>query len=164
MQKAGGVKNAIRLNWIRPEDLKYYVDAGIFHFKIQGRQNILQGDIIKTLKHYFSEDYDGNLFDLITLFAPYNSFQPYMDNKKLDGFIKTFYIKPDFCKDMCDSCGYCESYARKCMETNHVEELNAKALSFYSNMDSYTKVLRNYRGTQQKKLSDEGELNLDFDF
>lgn len=164
MQKAGDVKSSIRLNWIRPEDLKYYMDVGIFHFKIQGRQNILQGDIIKTLKHYFSEEYDGNLFDLITIFAQYNSFQPYVDNKKLDGYVKLFYDKPDFCKDICDSCGYCEYYARKCMESNHVEELNAKALSFYRNIDGYMKVLKNYRGTQEKKLFDEGELNLNFDF
>lgn len=164
IQKAGGVKNTIRLNWIRPEDLKYYIDIGIFHFKIQGRQNILQGDIIKTLKHYFSEEYDGNLLDLITIFAPYNSFQPYMDNKKLEGFVKKFYENTDFCKDMCDSCGYCESYARKCMEAVQVEELNAKAISFFNNIDGYTEVLKNYQRTQQKKLIDEGELNLDFDF
>ena len=82
----------------------------------------------------------------------------------MDGFVKKFYEKPDFCKDMCDSCGYCESYARKCMESKQVEELNAKALSFYRNIDGYTEALKNYQGTQQKKLIDEGELNLDFDF
>ncbi len=164
MQKAGDIKSSMRLNWIRPEDLKYYMDVGICHFKIQGRQNILQGDIIKTLKHYFSEEYDGNLFDLITIFAQYNSFQPYVDNKKLDGYVKMFYDQPDFCKDICDSCGYCENYARKCMESNHVEELNAKALNFYRNMDGYMKALKNCRGTQEKKLFDEGELNPDFDF
>lgn len=75
-----------------------------------------------------------------------------------------FYDQPDFCKDICDSCGYCENYARKCMESNHVEELNAKALNFYRNMDGYMKALKNSRGTQEKKLFDEGELNPDFDF
>jgi len=152
MQKAGGIKNSIRLNWIRPEDLKYYMDVGIFHFKLQGRQNVLQGDIIKTLKYYFSEEYDGNLFDLITIFAPYNSFQPYLENKKLEGFIKAFYDKPDFCKDTCDSCGYCEGYARKSMDPSQVVELNAKAHSFYKSYDGYTKFLNYYRQTQGGNL------------
>ncbi|WP_167957206.1 U32 family peptidase [Anaerosporobacter faecicola] len=144
MQKANDFKNSIKLNWIRPEDLIYYVNTGISYFKIQGRQNILHGDIIKTLKHYFSEDFDGNLFDLITIFAPYNSFQPYVDNKKLDGFVKMFYDKPDFCKDICHSCGYCESYAKKSMNSNEVKELNEKALRFFGEMDTYTKMVNRY--------------------
>ncbi len=164
MQKAEGIKNPLRLNWVRPEDLKYYMNISIFHFKLQGRHNVLQGDIIKTLKHYFSEDYNGNLYDLLTIFAKYNSFQPYIDNKKLDGYVKRFYDEPDFCKDVCDSCGYCENYARKCMEYHEVEELNSKALSFYRNIDGFTKTLKNYQETNEKKIFDESELNLDFDF
>lgn len=164
MQKAGGVKNSIRLNWIRPEDLKYYTDVGISHFKLQGRQNVLHGDIVKALRHYFTQDYEGNLFDLITIFAPYNSFQPYIENKKLDGFVKAFYENPGFCRDMCDSCGYCEGYAQKSTDQRSVEELNGKALEFYKNYDSYTKLLDKYRQTHSKKLFSEAELDCDFDF
>ena len=72
----------IRLNWIRPEDLHYYYELGIRHFKIQGRQNVVTGDVVKTLRYYIDEDFNGNLYDLITLFSPYNAFQPYMDNKQ----------------------------------------------------------------------------------
>lgn len=144
IQKARNFKNIIRLNWIRPEDLQYYIAVGIHHFKIQGRQNILRGDIVKTLKYYFSEEYDGNLYDLITLFAPYNSFQPYINNKKLDGFVKRFYDYPNFCNDLCGACGYCESIAKMCMDLEQVEDLNAKALEFYGSMDNFTKEVRTH--------------------
>ena len=101
LQKAGSIENPIRLNWIRPEDLKYYKEVGISYLKIQGRQNVLQGDVVKALTHYIGENYDGNLFDLITIFAPYNAFQPYIDNKKLEGFVQRFFQHPLEMKRKC---------------------------------------------------------------
>lgn len=141
IQKAKNPVNAIKLNWIRPEDIKYYYDCGISHFKIQGRQNILSGDIIKTLECYFREDYDGSLFDLITLFSPYNAFQPYIDNKKLDGFVKGLYDSPGFCRDMCHQCGYCSGYAEKSINMDETQALLDKALAFFNQFDKYSKMV-----------------------
>ncbi len=142
MQRAGKVRNLMRVNWIRPEDLKYYYAIGIRHYKIQGRQNVCYGNLPKMVEAYFQEEYEGNLFNLITIFAPYNSFNPYVDNKKLDGFIKPFVENSSFCKDICEKCKYCDTYMRKSMDIAKVEEINQKALSFYSEYDKYSKFVK----------------------
>lgn len=139
MQKAGNYINPIRLNWIRPEDINCYHDIGINYFKIQGRQNIVSGDVIKVLHSYFCGSFDGNLYDLITLFSPYNAFQPYIDNKSLDGFINKFLKEP--CNDMCEQCGYCESYAGKSMDIKKAKELNYQSLQFFNEYDTYTNLI-----------------------
>jgi Peptidase family U32 len=163
IQKAGGVKNVMRLNWIRPEDLKYYEETGIQHFKIQGRQNILNGDPALALEAYMKEDFDGNLHDLITIFAPYTSFQSYMDNKKLDGFVKTFVNNPEFCEDACDVCGYCEGFSKKCMDPEKVAALNEEALAYFKETDKFTHLHTSETPEQPEKTVFQ-EDGLDFEF
>ncbi len=141
MQKAKDLKNVIRLNWVRPEDLEYYRQVGIDYFKIQGRQNVEKGDPLKAVEAYMKESYQGNLFDLITLFAPYTTFQPYIDNQKLQGFVEKFFDDPQFCKNTCATCKYCEGYARKSMKVDEVEELNREATAYFEEIDSYKQEL-----------------------
>ncbi len=165
MQKAGEFKNPVRLNWVRPEDIIYYYETGVRYFKLQGRQNVLKGDIVATLKHYFKENFEGNLFELITLFAPYNAFQPNMDNKKLDGFLDKFFKYPEFCREVCSSCNYCESYAKKCMDVEKTAEIHVKALEFYNQYDEYTKLIKGLNAYKPvKKLFDGKDLECNFDF
>ncbi len=159
LQKAGGVMHPIRLNWIRPEDLHYYYELGIRHFKIQGRQNVVTGDVVKTLRYYIDEDFNGNLYDLITLFSPYNAFQPYMDNKSLDGYIGKFIKQP--CDDLCGECGYCENFAEKSMEKAKVLEINKNATTFFKEFDTYTKVV-DCRAKKLRKEESFCELLEDF--
>ncbi|GKX31191.1 protease [Vallitalea longa] len=162
MQKASDTANLLKLNWIRPEDIKLYEEVGIRYFKIQGRQNVLTGDIVKTLEYYFNESYDGNLFDLITIFSPYNSYQTYIDNKKLDGFVERFFREPGFCKEVCSKCGYCNRYAKMAIDVEESRELNRKCLEFYSEYDKFSKVLKqNTFKHEQQTLSN--ELEFDFD-
>lgn len=163
MQKAREFKNMMRVNWIRPEDLKYYKEIGIHYFKIQGRQNVVQGDPVKTLTAYIEESYEGNLYDLITLFAPYTAFQPYIHNKKLDNFIKTFFDNPDFCQNTCSTCGYCEGWAKKCMDPGKTDEINKNALLFFKEEDGYTKLIKKEEpGEPGKNIFQ--ETGLDFEF
>ncbi len=131
-QKADSLRNMIKLNWIRPEDLKYYEGIGINHFKIQGRHLVLAGDPVKTLEHYFRESFEGNLLSLITLFT-IPSLERYVDNKRLDGFIEAFYKDGRFCKDDCEPCGYCEKYAKRSMEPYRTEKINEYVKHMMSN-------------------------------
>lgn len=142
MQKAQKPEHFIRLNFIRPEDLKFYMDCGIHYFKFQGRQNIVTGDIQRVLDAYINKEYEGNLLDLITLFSPYNSFQPYIENRELDGFVEQFYKNRSFCKDSCQECGYCVSYAKKSMDYEEVEKLNQSARNFFGSIDGYKGYFR----------------------
>ena len=140
MQKAERFYNPIKLNWVRPEDLKYYENVGIQYFKIQGRQNINKGNLLKTLQAYMDESYDGNLFDLITLFHPYNSFQVNIDNKKLDGFIEPFVSGKLVCTELCEKCRYCSTYAEKSIGESAANEINMKCKKFYNEYDCFMKM------------------------
>lgn len=162
MKKAEQLENIIKLNWIRPEDLRYYKEAGINYFKIQGRQSVMRGDLVKTIECYFKEDYDGNLHNLLTLFDTYNSFHPYIDNKKLDGFVQKFYEDPDFCEEDCTRCGYCDHYAKKSMDQEKTLELMSKALVFYRDYDEFVKLINEQKSLKPvKKLFSDDELDFD---
>lgn len=54
----------IKSPWIRPEDIKYYEDIGIEHFKITER-DFPTDALLKRLNAYHNRSYDGNLLDLI---------------------------------------------------------------------------------------------------
>lgn len=165
MQKASDSKNAIKLNWIRPEDLTYYNACGIRHYKIQGRQNVTKGNIVKALDHYMKEDYCGNLFDLITIFAPYNAFQPYIDNKKLDGFLHAFFANPMFCRGICSQCNYCDSYSFKSMDIDSVLDINKKSMEFYNKYDNYNKLLKKEKENEIiTSLFDSTDMDFDFKY
>lgn len=54
----------IKSPWIRPEDLKYYEQIGIEHFKITER-DFPTDWLVKRVKAYVDRKYEGNLLDLI---------------------------------------------------------------------------------------------------
>jgi len=106
----------LKLNWIRPEDIHYYTNLGINHFKLQGRTNVFSGDPVKAVTHYIEEHYDGNLLSLLELFSevkPMTISETTIDNRMLDGFFNKFVNEPTFCTKVCSKCGYCKSYAKK---------------------------------------------------
>ncbi|MFZ5351520.1 MAG: U32 family peptidase [Bacillota bacterium] len=130
--------NLLRMNFIRPEDLTYYSDIGINYFKLQGRQAALKGDIVKCVKAYITENYEGNLLDLLDCFLPTNSFKAYIDNKELDDFIVPFVKHGSFCKNNCSSCRYCDNYAKEHFDIEKIEKLNSTAKLFYEHYEQYT--------------------------
>lgn len=134
LQKAQDCSNYIKLNWIRPEDLHFYTKEGIRYFKIHGRNSISSDGLIKVIQAYFSEQFDGNLMDLLTLFQPYNAFQPTIDNCKLQGFLERFYQYPNACNDQCETCGHCAEYASKSMNLEQAQELSFYARQLYKNL------------------------------
>lgn len=143
MQNVEDAETLMKLNWIRPEDLHFYESCGIHNFKIQGRQNILVCDLIKTVEAYCKRNYDGNLYDLITLFYPYNTYQHYIDNKKLDGFLDKFYEDPNFCNDMCGDCRYCLEYANNCIDNKKAVRIASIAKRVFEKHDKFKQTLKN---------------------
>jgi len=130
-QKALDESNYIKLNWIRPEDLKSYINLGICRFKVQGRNYGNSDYILKVVDSYFSESFDGDLMALLTLFQPFTAFQPSIDNKKLDGFIERFFSHPDLCCGLCRNCDYCLIYAKKSMDMDKLQEMNIYARQLF---------------------------------
>ncbi len=143
LQRYGEIDNFLKLAWIRPEDIKYYMNAGINYFKLQGRQTVLKGDPVRTLECYFKESHDGNLLDLLNMFALMNRFDIFVDNKKLEGFIKPFYEKDNFCANNCMECNYCKSFVKKCIDYEKAKEIMDLAVEFYSGYDSFNELKKN---------------------
>jgi collagenase-like PrtC family protease len=115
--KLNNPEEVMKMGWIRPEDLKKYVDIGISVFKIAGRE-IVNPDFIKTVDIYNQGSYDGNLWELLRCFStPSNSSEVLnyskvfsLNNKDLGQFTKRFFEAKSFCstKD-CETCNYCNA-------------------------------------------------------
>lgn len=171
MKRCESVSSLLKLAWIRPEDMKHYTSIGISYFKLQGRQAVLKGDPVRATECYMKERFDGNLVELLDMFSPTNSFMPYLDNRKLDGFIKPFIEKQDFCKNDCSSCNYCEAFIKNCTDYEKTEEIFKLASKFYKEYDQFINMVQSSQGQNMKKedadpvkkLFEEKELNVDFD-
>lgn len=163
MQRTENLGNLLRLAWIRPEDMKYYTDLGIQYFKLQGRHSVYNGDPVKAVEAYMKESFDGNFMDLLDLFAPTNSFQVYLDNKKLNGFVDPFMKDPAFCKENCSSCGYCDNFVKKCIDVEKAKETFELAGKFYEEYDEYMSRIHNLDRMVVKKETELDELNFNFE-
>lgn len=142
----------IKSPWIRPEDLSYYEEIGIFDFKLDGRDKKEEYNL-DVIKAYMEGHYDGNLLYLMQNYYPknveeFNSIVEntadywklciYLDNKELDGFISHFSSMQSSCTKGCANCHYCDLWVQK-------------ALSIYKpNTDQYLNLLRS---TEDENLS-----------
>ncbi|WP_054742448.1 U32 family peptidase [Cellulosilyticum ruminicola] len=163
LQRYQRISNLLRMSWIRPEDLKYYTNIGINYFKLQGRQLVHrpEADPVKTVRAYCNQDFDGDVFDLINMFHDINKFKIYLDNKKLEGFIKPFVEKDDFCAHDCEKCKYCDNFSEKVIDYKKAEEVIQYAKDFYNEFDKFTVELRKDINEDQKDK--DAQLDIEFD-
>lgn len=141
LKRAESVEEWLKLCWIRPEDIPFYNRVGIHHFKLQGRHTVLGGQPVRVVEHYFNQDYDGDLIELLEMFnCPYH-LRIKLNNKKLDGFLKKFYDHPDFCRSNCLSCTYCREVAKTCTDYEKMQEVNQLAKTFYAEYDDFGEQL-----------------------
>ena len=139
----------IKSPWVRPEDIKYYEDIGIEHFKITER-GFPTEELVKRVKCYVDRKYDGNLLDLIqghgvstkgNLKLKKKNVTKrkdiYKEIKRVRGLgqerecERHIYIDNkkldgfiDFfvkgnCSSNCPTCGYCERVAKRVIEENN---------------------------------------------
>ena len=104
----------LKMGWIRPEDIKHYVAAGISVFKIAGRE-MLKPDFQRVVDIYNQGSYDGNLWEFFRCFSvpppaePLNYAKMFdLPNRELGQFTQRFFEAKNFCstKD-CETCNYC---------------------------------------------------------
>ena len=171
MRRVEEASSLLKLAWIRPEDLKYYTGIGIQYFKLQGRHTVYKGDPVKAVECYMKEDYSGNLMELLDLFAPTNSFAVYLDNKKLDGFIRPFYKNQNFCKNDCERCGYCQRFIRERIDYEETMKIFGMAGEFYEQYDQFINTARKILETSPESgapvrpnVLNDVEDKLEFDF
>lgn len=112
MRICQNIETVLKLAWIRPEDLRHYADLGITRYKIQGRTMVKKGDPVRTVEAYMKQHFEGNLVDLLMVFAPAPA-PLRIDNRALDDFLRPFVEREGFCRHDCQHCGYCAGYIKR---------------------------------------------------
>jgi collagenase-like PrtC family protease len=101
----------LKSGWVRPEDIGKYSEITHF-FKVVDRIKP-KNMIIRCVKAYLEESWDGDLLDILS--ANLCSFglkhAASIDNKSLDNY--KFFQKITSCDRNCYQCGYCEDLAGK---------------------------------------------------
>ncbi len=158
------IEEYIKSPWVRPEDIKYYEDIGIEHFKITER-GFPTDELVKRVKAYVDRKYDGNLLDLIQGHGVVasknlnlekrqlsNRKEIYKEIKRVRGLGRTrdcerhIYIDnnkldnfikffvDNKCTGNCNSCGYCNMIAQKVIYKN--EEVCSYLQELYNKYDN----------------------------
>ena len=117
--KLDNPEEILKMGWIRPEDLKHYINSGISVFKFAGRE-MTKPDFLRVVDIYNQGTYDGNLWELFRCFSvppdnadKFNYSKMFtIQNKELDQFTRRFFEAKSFCstKD-CETCNYCKANA-----------------------------------------------------
>ncbi len=163
LQRYSKISNLLRMCFVRPEDLKYYTNIGIYYFKLQGRHLVNKGDAVRTVKAYFDENYDGDVMDLAYLFYWQNSFKIPFDNKKMEGFLEPFFTHDDFCKRDCIKCGYCEAFAKKIIDYENGAEVIRLAEAFYDQYDKFNEMVRSVNLKETANPPENMDMHVSFD-
>ena len=122
IQSRARAEDWLKMNFIRPEDLKLYNTIGINHFKITGRTGSTNY-ILKVAEAYADGYFNGNILELwkhletITGEKDDNSYMPnyYINNRNLERFLSFWFENEQhICADEeCGvSCTYCDSFYR----------------------------------------------------
>ena len=115
--------NWLKVRFIRPEDLREYRRIGINNFKITGRTGSTEY-LLRTLRSYMGESFDGNLLNLwkplesIKLDQPEAFTSSAINNKDLNGFIYQWTEAKCKCENhVCGTtCTYCDDFYDKLMK------------------------------------------------
>ena len=101
----------LKSHWIRPEDLDRYAPITSF-FKIVGRARP-KTMVLRTVKAYMSQAWDGDLLDILSgsLYRMSMEFGASLDNKTLSKY--GFFDRVTSCDNHCQNCSYCSNLANK---------------------------------------------------
>lgn len=142
LQKLKDPMEILRLQAIRPEEIRMFEEAGVTAFKLAGRE-LPGADFLRAAEGYMSRSYEGNLMDLLTVYSD-NFFREIytIDNRALDGRLQEMKENSAVCRERsnCEGCSICRKYLS-------AVTVNEDALSRYREMfqrsyDSYEEEVR----------------------
>lgn len=174
----------MKSRWIRPEDVHLYEEIGIDNLKVGGRRMSTKWLVNAARAYHDRkyDGNLGDLLDISQLCVDpdmrspqYRNFladsgkvdqekiaqigqtypvKPYIDNKKLDGFINFF--NGHDCLSGCGTCNYCKSWSEKAVTINKEE-----ASKYISAMSALLKDLRTGKvfRSEDKEPAKEDELS-----
>jgi hypothetical protein len=100
----------LKSSWTRPEELPFYMDAGVHLFKLTGR-TFTSDRILKMLDVYATHAYSGNVFDYLVpdpdAGAEYGLLP--ISNEALGPYFAFF--REERCTGRCARCRHCETWA-----------------------------------------------------
>lgn len=114
----------VRGSWMRPQDVHHYENAGVQVLKLAGRGRPTAW-LLRTARAYLSRRFDGNLMELVweAQWAAVRRSLPGAENlaplglevdaAAFDGFVQLFAEERTPCRDGCEGCGICPSFARR---------------------------------------------------
>lgn len=112
LEKIKDRRNVLSASWIRPDDLKFYIDLGVDRFKISGREMFANNaDMHKVVKIYNEGKFKGNLLELFMCFTkcPYSEMFEINNNKIIDRYIKSILNESIKCHENgCNNCNNCK--------------------------------------------------------
>lgn len=182
----------ISSRWIRPEDLKEYENIGYDSFKLSGRRmathwiaNVVNAYANRSYDGNLSDLIDYSLLGMeenvhmpryeellngvkelnsdnfmkIGMFYPK---RPFIDNKKLDGFLKPF--MENHCSGQCDKCGYCKAISKDVVTLDKEEVKRQKEMYGKLVEDLITSRMFYQKPEDKEEIEMEWERNLEETF
>lgn len=153
----------IKSPWVRPEDIEYYENIGIEHFKITER-GFPTDELVNRVKCYTEKNFDGNLLELIQGHGVCKSDDLTLKKKKVHSRNEIYeeikrvrgigcnrecerhisidnkkldnfidFFVQGKCTGNCNTCGYCKNIANKVISKN--EEICSYLLELYNKYD-----------------------------
>jgi collagenase-like PrtC family protease len=102
-------KQALRLPWVRPDDIPMYLEAGVIRFKVGGRDLIKFGaDFWRTVADYNRRPFEGNLYPLFLCYAQveHQNLFHFDNGPRLSEYLAANFSGKLHCQE-CDDCGKC---------------------------------------------------------
>ncbi|AGF77436.1 collagenase-like protease [Desulfocapsa sulfexigens DSM 10523] len=155
----------MRSPWVRPEDLHFYEEIGLHHFKIAGR-GLESGELLDRARFYLQGEFKGNLLALLG-WPHWLQFRKQADGTKLDpleislendelsGFLDYFHRTEPDCRLGCEGCGHCDRWAAKHLKTNGPELLKG----YIATMEANIRRLVNHIPTAEETLQQQKRWN-----
>jgi len=124
-----------KMRWVRPEDLNHY--PYVSFFKVIGRQLVHEADLPRAAEAYMKGSFDGNLLDLLGVFAPSRKrFYPIdIDNNNLKDFIN-FFLEFKCMEKTCTNCDHCNAYIKR-IPNEVLAALNSQREQFASYLGDF---------------------------
>ena len=120
-EKATNPKSILNASWVRPNDMQYFLDAGIKRFKLAGRErNLKHPQYGRVVDAYNCRSYDGDITMLLTCFVDNSLSRLFSipNGPELDAFMKSVLNGSLVCnKDGCTNCNACQ----KTLDVMHVD-------------------------------------------
>lgn len=142
IEKIKDKRNVLSAPWVRPDDLKFYIDLGIDRFKISGREMIAnKADIHRVVKVFNEGSFIGNLIELFMCFTvcPYSEIFEIQNNSIINNYLQS--ILNEKIKCHVNGCNDCNNCSEALKEVKIDEANKRKWLNIYEQRISKFKKL-----------------------